>query len=317
MIERGRFAPTPSGRLHIGSARTALAAEAFARESGARFALRIEDLDGTRTRAGMREAMLEDLAWLGVVFDEGPVRGPHRPYAQSERTELYRAALAVLRARGAVYPCSCSRREVEELASAPHGQEPIYPGTCRDRDPDEVLAIARERGRAVAWRFRARSGTVTVHDAIAGRYEQDVARSVGDFVVYRADGVAAYQLAVVVDDVLMEVTQVVRGDDLLSSTPRQLLLYEALGARPPSRWAHVSLVVNDQGQRLAKRDGSLSIAELRAAGVSAHRLRAALLDSLREGPRESDGLPREMGGGPLSLSTLCARLPELAPLIVR
>lgn len=317
MIERGRFAPTPSGRLHIGSARTALAAERFARESGARFALRVEDLDATRTRAGMREAMLEDLAWLGVAFDEGPDEGPHRPYAQSERSALYREALAVLQSRGAVYPCGCSRKEVEELASAPHGHEPIYPGVCRDRDPREVLEQARARGRTVAWRFRSRGGIVAFHDEVAGRYEQDVARSVGDFVVYRADGVPAYQLAVVVDDVLMEVSQVVRGDDLLSSTPRQLLLYEALGAQPPARWAHVSLVVNDRGQRLAKRDGSLSIAELRAAGVSAHRLRAALLDSLRDGPRESRGLPGEMGGGPLSLSALRARLPELAPLIVR
>jgi glutamyl-tRNA synthetase len=314
MIERGRFAPTPSGRLHIGSARTALAAALAARAAGGRFALRVEDLDGTRTREGMTRAMLEDLTWLGVRFDEGPERGPHEPYVQSARGALYLEALEVLRAQGLVYPCACSRREVEELARAPHGREPVYPGTCRDRAHDVVLAQAHERGRAAAWRFRAREGTVAMVDEIAGAYAQDVAREVGDFVVYRADGVAAYQLAVVVDDIAMEVTQVVRGEDLLASTPRQALLYEAFGARPP-RWAHVGLVVNDQGQRLAKRDGALSIAALREAGVRAQALREALLDTLGAGPTQDRWTPESIARGALTLRALSERLPEIAPLI--
>lgn len=314
MIERGRFAPTPSGRLHLGSARTALAAQLAAHRAGGALVLRVEDLDATRTREGMTRAMLEDLAWLGVRFDEGPEEGPHRPYAQSQRSALYRAALEALDAQGLVYPCACSRREIEEAASAPHGQEPVYPGTCRARDRRAVIEQARERGRSVAWRFRVEPGVVALCDEIAGDFAQDVAASVGDFVVFRADGVAAYQLAVVVDDIAMEITSVVRGDDLLASTPRQLLLYRAFGATAP-RWAHVPLVVNDRGQRLAKRDGALSIAELREAGVSPQRLREALLDTLRAGPTHDRWAPSEISGAPLSLGALCERLPEIRALI--
>lgn len=318
MIERGRFAPTPSGRLHVGSARTALAAQLDAHSVGGLLVLRVEDLDATRTREGMTRAMLDDLSWLGVRFDEGPSEGPqtHRPYFQSERTALYVAALEELDRRGLVYPCACSRKEIEGLASAPHGQEPVYPGTCQGRSREAVFAQARERKRQVAWRFRVRSGVVRVRDAIAGDYEQDVANEVGDFVVFRADGVAAYQLAVVVDDIAMEITSVVRGDDLLASTPRQLLLYEAFGAESP-RWAHVPLVVNEQGQRLAKRDGALAIAELREAGVSPQRLREALLDTLSAGPTQDRWAPREIAAGPLSLGALRERLPEISGLIAR
>lgn len=314
MIERGRFAPTPSGRLHLGSARTALAAQLAAHSVGGALVLRVEDLDATRTRDGMTRAMLDDLEWLGVRFDEGPIEGPHRPYAQSERTALYRAALEALDERGMVYPCSCSRKEIEEAASAPHGHEPVYPGTCRGRDRSAVIAHASERGRAVAWRFRVEPGLVSLCDEVAGEYAQDVATSVGDFVVFRADGVPAYQLAVVVDDIAMEITSVVRGDDLLASTPRQILLYRAFGATTP-RWAHVPLVVNDRGVRLAKRDGALSIAELRAAGVRPHRLREALLDTLCAGPRHDRWAPGEIRGAPLSLRALCERLPEIRALI--
>lgn len=314
MIERGRFAPTPSGRLHLGSARTALAAQLAARSSGGTLVLRVEDLDTARTREGMTRAMLEDLAWIGVRFDEGPDVGPHRPYAQSQRTALYRAALEVLDAKGLVYPCACSRKEIEEAASAPHGREPVYPGTCRDQDRSSVIERARQRGRGVAWRFRVEPGWVSLHDEIAGAYAQDVAASVGDFVVFRSDGVAAYQLAVVVDDIAMEITHVVRGDDLLASTPRQLLLYQAFGA-PAPRWAHVPLVVNDRGERLAKRDGALSIAELRQAGVRPERVREALLDTLCAGPSRDRWAPSEISGPPLSLSKLAERLPEIRALI--
>lgn len=281
VIERGRFAPTPSGALHVGSARTALAAALAAWRTSGRFVLRVEDLDAARTARGAVEAMFEDLAWLGLDWDEGPgCGGPQMPYFQSERAGLYRAAFERLREAGRVYPCACSRKEVETASQAPHGAEALYPGTCRELAPEAVIARANERGRAVAWRFRtANTGPVTVRDLIAGDYAQDVAREVGDFVVVRADGVAAYQLAVVVDDIAMEVTEVVRGDDLLASTPRQVLLYEALGATPP-RWAHLPLVFGDDGTRLAKRHGAMGLRGLRATGTHPESLRAWILDSL-------------------------------------
>lgn len=277
----GRFAPTPSGALHLGSARTALAAWGVARWRGARFVLRVEDLDVQRTKEGATERMLEELRWLGLPWDEGPdLGGPAGPYAQSQRGALYASVLAWLRERGLVYPCRCSRREVEQASVAPHGAEPVYPGTCRGRAAEDVLREAEAAGRAVCWRFAVEAGTQrTVHDAVAGDFTQDVAREVGDFVVFRADGVAAYQLAVVVDDVAMGVDHVVRGADLLSSAPRQALLAESLGAAPPA-WVHVPLVVGPGGERLAKRHGSVSLSELRARGLEPDRLRAVLLASL-------------------------------------
>ncbi len=282
MIERGRFAPTPSGALHVGSARTALASALAAWAVGGRWIVRVEDLDVTRAVPGAVEAMLDDLRWLGLSWDEGPgAAQTHAPYLQSERAGLYREALSVLERAGRVYPCACSRKEVETASQAPHGAEPVYPGTCRDRDPGEVIAAARARGRGVSWRFRVdpARAVVAVRDRVAGDLTQDVARDVGDFVVFRADGVAAYQLAVVVDDVAMEVTEVVRGDDLLASTPRQVMLYGAFGAAPP-RWAHVPLVLGDDGARLAKRHGAMGLGALRARGRDPNALRAALLASL-------------------------------------
>ncbi len=281
-IERGRFAPTPSGALHVGSARTALASALAAWRTGGRWVLRVEDLDVVRSSTRPIEAMYEDLAWLGLAWDEGPgADEPHAPYRQSARAGLYREALDALRGSGLVYPCACSRKEVEAASQAPHGAEALYPGTCRERDPDEVVRDASARGRSVAWRFRVdRSrGAVTVHDLVAGVYAQDVARAVGDFVVARGDGVAAYQLAVVVDDLAMEITEVVRGDDLLASTPRQVLLYEAFGA-PPPRWMHLPLVLGSDGERLAKRLGAMGLRELRERGHRPERLRAELLASL-------------------------------------
>ncbi len=282
MIERGRFAPTPSGALHIGSARTAVASALAAWSAGGRWCLRVEDLDVTRTVRGAVEAMLEDLRWLGLQWDEGPgAEEPHAPYRQSERGELYREALSMLRRAGRVYPCACSRREVEGASTAPHGAEPVYPGTCAARDPDEVIAAARSKARQVSWRFRVdrHRSVVTVRDEVVGDFTQDVARDVGDFVVFRADGVAAYQLAVVVDDIAQEVTEVVRGDDLLASAPRQSLLYDALGARAP-RWAHVPLVLGVDGERLAKRHGAMGVRELRARGHDAKTVTRAILSTL-------------------------------------
>lgn len=296
-MHRGRFAPTPSGLLHVGSARTALASALAAWRLDGRWVLRVEDLDALRTPTGATEAMLDDLRWLGLTWDEGPVvGGPNGPYAQSARRERYRAALEQLIAAGRAYPCLCSRRDVEQSAQAPHGAEPVYPGTCRGRDPGEVTAEAKLRGRGVSWRFRVdpSRGAVDFDDLVAGSQSQDVAREVGDFVIQRADGVAAYQLAVVVDDIAMEITEVVRGDDLLPSTGRQVLLYEALGATAP-RWAHVPLVLGDDGERMAKRHGSLALRVLRARGDDPARLRATLIESLGlpEGARDLHAIAQD------------------------
>ncbi len=279
---RGRFAPTPSGALHVGSARTALAAALSVWSVGGRYLLRVEDLDAVRAAPGATAAMLADLRWLGLDWDEGPdVGGPSAPYAQRDRAALYDAALSLLRDRGLAYPCACSRRDVELAAQAPHGAEPVYPGTCRDQPHDAAIARARSLNRGVSWRLRTdpAAPTLTIHDRVSPTFTQHLHRDVGDFVIARADGVASYQLAVVVDDITMGVTEVVRGDDLLASTPRQVLLYEALGATPPT-WAHLPLVLGDDGARLAKRHGSMGIATLRERGVTAGWLRGWLLESL-------------------------------------
>jgi glutamyl-tRNA synthetase len=230
--------------------------------------MRIEDLDTARVRAGLEARILEELRWLGLDWDEGPdVGGPFAPYRQSERLAGYTAALARLRESGLVYPCFCSRAEVAAAAQAPHGpsdEGPRYPGTCAGLSTEE--ARRRSSARRPSWRFRAAPGEIRFDDGIHGPRAVDVAAEVGDFVVARADGVPAYQLAVVVDDAAMGVTDVVRGDDLLASTGRQLLLYAALDA-PPPRFAHVPLVVGEDGERLAKRHGALSLGELRARGA--------------------------------------------------
>ncbi len=281
-MERGRFAPTPSGALHIGSARTALASALAVWSRGGVWILRVEDIDIARTPTDATATMLEDLAWLGLRWDEGPVvSGPHAPYLQSRRGTHYAAALRQLIAQRRVYPCACSRREVEQSVRAPHGVEAVYPGTCRNRDPEDVTAEARARGRGVSWRFRVDTpeAAVTWHDAIVGECAQDVAREVGDFVVCRSDGVPAYQLAVVVDDQAMEVTEVLRGDDLAGSTGRQILLHRVLGTVTP-RWAHIPLVLSSDGERMAKRLGSMALRSLREAGVSPDALRHTLLETL-------------------------------------
>jgi glutamyl-tRNA synthetase len=265
---RGRFAPSPTGPLHLGNARTALVSWLAARAAGGRYVMRVEDLDAARVRPGLEARILDELRWLGIDWDEGPdVGGPSGPYRQSERLAAYAAALARLREAGLVYPCFCSRAEVAAAAGAPHGptdEGPRYPGTCARLDTEEVSR--RSAGRRPSWRFRAAPGPVRFDDGVHGPRSVDVAAEVGDFVVARADGVPAYQLAVVVDDAAMGVTDVVRGDDLLPSTGRQLLLYAALGATAP-RFAHVPLVVGEDGERLAKRHGALSLGELRAAGA--------------------------------------------------
>jgi glutamyl-tRNA synthetase len=272
---RGRFAPSPTGGLHVGNARTALLAWLHARAAGGRFVMRVEDLDVGRVRPGVMEAQLEELRWLGLDWDEGPdAGGPHAPYVQSARGEWYEAALRRLAERGLLYGCVCSRRDIAAAASAPHmGEEgPRYPGTCRGRAVDAAApSLLRLGVSELALRLGVEPGEVCFGDLLMGRRCYDPAAETGDFVVRRKDGAAAYQLAVVVDDAAMGITHVVRGADLLSSTARQLLLYRALGLPPPA-FLHVPLMLGGDGERLAKRHGAVSLAELRARGVRPERV---------------------------------------------
>lgn len=266
---RSRFAPSPTGDLHLGNARTALLAWLQARAAGAGFVMRVEDLDRGRVREHFIGSQLEELRWLGLDWDEGPdVGGDSGPYLQSQRGELYAAAVERLIARGLVYECFCSRREVAAAASAPHGPQdegPIYPGTCRDLSPEQ--ARRRGRNRAASLRFRVPDELIRFTDLLQGEQVVRPRKELGDFVIRPRDGVAAYQLAVVVDDIAMGITDVLRGADLLTSTARQLLLYAALEA-PPPRWIHVPLMLGPDGERLAKRYGSTTLSSLRLAGVS-------------------------------------------------
>ena len=262
--------------MHLGNARTALLAWLDARSRKGALAMRVEDLDGPRVKPGLEARILAELRWLGLDWDEGPdLGGGHGPYRQSERGGWYRDALDRLRGAGLAYPCFCSRAEIAQASQAPHaGDEgPRYPGTCRDLGERE--RAARAARRRPAWRFRVPDGMVSFDDRVHGPCTFDVAATTGDFVVARADGVPSYQLAVAVDDAAMQVTDVVRGDDLLPSTARQLLLYRALGLAVP-RFAHVPLVQGPDGERLAKRHGALSVGELRERGVDANAVVGAL-----------------------------------------
>jgi glutamyl-tRNA synthetase len=259
----GRLAPSPTGAQHVGNARTYLIAWLSSRSRGGRVVLRVEDLDSPRVKAGAAEGLVEDLRWLGLDWDAGPV-------VQTQRLPLYEAALRRLRERELVYPCTCTRSDVERAASAPHREHegPVYPGTCSGRRSADAAGLA---DRPFAWRFRVPSGARTFADGFRGPTRVDLGEVGGDFVVWKAAGTPAYQLAVVVDDAEQGVTEVVRGDDLVPSTPRQLLLYEALGPRPP-RFVHVPVVVGADGRRLAKRHGDTRLAALRSAGVGAESL---------------------------------------------
>jgi glutamyl-tRNA synthetase len=281
---RGRYAPSPTGELHLGNARTALVAWLAARAAGGRFVMRIEDLDLPRTLPGAETRILEDLRWLGLDWDEGVDEGgPFAPYRQSEREAVFRGALGRLASAGALYACTCSRAQLKGLVSAPHGpgsDGPPYPGTCRDKGiPVNVDDRPPPGGRVPALRFRVSAGTVAFDDAIAGRFEQNVAREVGDFIVRRADGLYTYQLAVVADDAAMEISQIVRGADLLHSTPRQIALQRALG-HPSPEYAHVPLVLGAGGERLAKRDRASAIRALRSEGVAPDHVVGTMARSL-------------------------------------
>ncbi|HJL19085.1 MAG TPA: tRNA glutamyl-Q(34) synthetase GluQRS [Sandaracinaceae bacterium LLY-WYZ-13_1] len=284
---RGRFAPSPTGRLHLGTARSALIGWLRARRQGGAFVLRMEDLDGPRVVEGAAEAILEDLRWLGLDWDEGPdVGGRFGPYTQSERFDRYREVLEALASADATYPCTCSRKEIAAIASAPHGDEgPIYPGLCRDGP------LRPERDAAI--RFRMPDPPPAFTDVFAGP-QAGIGR--GDFVIFRKDGVFAYQLACVVDDHDEGITEVLRGDDLLSSTPRQIALYRALGWTVPA-FCHVPLVLGPDGQRLAKRHGSISLDELRAAGWTPARVVGHLAHGAGLLDEERPITPSELVGG--------------------
>lgn len=290
---RGRIAPSPTGLLHVGHARTFWTAYARAREAEGILVLRNEDLDPQRSKAEFAHAMVEDLDWLGIDWQEGPdVGGTFGPYLQSERRGEYLKIWKELAARGFLYPCTCSRRELSGIAQAPHessasgaklqfegddhpseqvrrgprGDEgPMYPGTCRAKGGPDLLE-RRESPAGVNWRFRVPDGEVVAfEDGNFGPQRFVAGEDFGDFPVWRRDDVPAYQLAVVADDHAMEISEVVRGADLLLSTARQILLYRALGWGEP-RWYHCALVVDERGERLAKRHDALAIRTLREQG---------------------------------------------------
>ncbi|NDG73505.1 MAG: tRNA glutamyl-Q(34) synthetase GluQRS [Proteobacteria bacterium] len=250
----GRLAPTPTGHLHIGHASTFAMAHRRARASGGRIFLRIEDLDPHRCKSQFAREAMEDLNWLGLDWDEKPV-------FQSDRKSLYVEAWRRLREGGFIYSCAKSRRELS--SHAPHEEEPVFPVEWR-ADTSEAWKYQSPAG--ANWRFRVPDGRkIAFVDGHCGRVEKTALQDFGDFLVWNRDDIPAYELAVVVDDIAMKITEVVRGEDLLTSTARQILLYEALGSRPPA-WYHCPLVRDAQGIRLAKRTGGLSLRDLRASG---------------------------------------------------
>jgi glutamyl-tRNA synthetase len=311
---RGRIAPSPTGLLHLGHARTFWIAWQRARRAGGQLILRNEDLDPQRSKPEFVQAFLEDLRWLGLDWDEGPdIGGLHAPYNQSERNHLYRDALQRLIASGHAYPCYCSRKEVQLSARAPHAEdeEAIYAGTCRPSGKSSGFGVSGfelsradtmkasgsqqpgtrnpkpETNRKPCWRFRVPDGeSIRFVDGHFGPQEYVAGRDFGDFVIWRPDDVPAYQLAVVVDDALMGITEVVRGADLLVSTARQISLFRALGWEPPAFY-HCPLMMDVHGVRLAKRNDALSLNALRVQGMSPETLHENWVEQLT--PRKGKG----------------------------
>jgi len=299
MDERGRFAPSPTGELHLGNARTALLAWLWSRSAGGEFVLRIEDLDLPRCKPGLGERQLEELRWLGLDWEQGPSADPPHhdagargPYRQSQRGRLYEAALEALGEGGHLYECFCSRAQIRAAAgaaqaseaSAPQGPQdegPRYPGTCARLSPEEVAS--RRKTQKPSLRLRVPPGPIDFVDLIAGPQRFDPGAEAGDFILRRADGLFAYQLAVVIDDAAMGITQVLRGADLLASTARQLILYQLLGLRAPA-FAHAPLLFGAPGpdgipQRLSKRAGAETLSTLRERGEDPFRIVAGLARS--------------------------------------
>ncbi len=291
----GRFAPSPSGRMHLGNVFCALGAWLAARSAGGRVILRQEDLDPQRCRPEYARQLEEDLKWLGLDWDEGgfDAGGPHGPYRQSARGEVYQSCFDALRSRGLCYPCFCSRGELH-AAGAPHRSDgvPVYDGRCRSLTVEQRRELL-SRGRWPAWRLRVPDREVSFTDGLQGLYTENLERDCGDFILRRSDGVWAYQLAVVADDGLMGVTQVVRGRDLLDSTPRQQALYRLLGL-PEPEFFHLPLLLASDGRRLSKRDGDLDMGALRERFGTPQLLvgRLAWLMGLLDCPEPAE--PREL-----------------------
>jgi glutamyl-tRNA synthetase len=269
---RGRLAPSPTGYLHLGHARTFWMAQERARAARGTLILRNEDLDRSRARPEFVQAFIEDLKWFGFNWHEGPdIGGPFAPYNQSARLQPYQSAFNVLAQTGLIYPCTCSRQDVLRAVQAPHqsDDEPIYPGTCRNKRIEDLPSTAK-----MSWRFRVPDAeTVSFHDQGLGSQSYIAGEHFGDFILWRHDNLPSYQLACVADDHAMHITEVVRGEDLLISTARQLLLYRALNWPPPAFY-HCPLMRDAHGARLAKRHNSLSLRALRASGARPEEIRA-------------------------------------------
>jgi glutamyl-tRNA synthetase len=299
---RGRLAPSPTGYLHVGHASTFWTAFERARDAGGTLVMRMEDLDPDRSRSEYSEAALEDLRWLGIGWQEGPdVGGPYAPYAQSDRRAIYLAAWRKLLEGGFLFPCRCSRKDLEASLSAPHenlqqrsggnveleplDDEPVYPGTCQQKEyiapPHDSTASKIEESSRYNWRFRVPDGeAVEFEDRNLGPQRFVAGVDFGDFVVWRRDGSPSYQLACVADDAAMGITEVVRGEDLLKSTARQILLNRALGFKDPD-WYHCRLAVDENGRRLAKRHDALSLRVLRQRGVTWAQILGQTIDPAR------------------------------------
>ncbi len=266
----GRFAPTPSGRMHLGNAFAALLAWLDVRSAGGRLVLRIEDLDTSRCSAEKAAQVLADMRWLGLDWDEGGLLNGelNSDYRQSRRTGHYQQAFAKLSAQGLVYPCFCSRAE-RMAANAPHREDGavVYDGRCRNLSADERARLAAE-GRKPAWRIQTPNEVISLTDGNLGDFAQNLAADCGDFILRRSDGIFAYQLAVVVDDMAMGVNRVVRGKDLLTSAPQQIWLHRLLGGDPP-QYCHVPLLLAEDGKRLAKRDKALDLGEISSRHTAA------------------------------------------------
>lgn len=271
----GRLAPSPTGAQHLGNARSYLIAWTSIRSQGGTCRLRIEDIDSPRVKSGAAELIFEDLRWLGFDWDGEPI-------VQSQRIHQHRRALHHLQKQERVYPCTCSRRDIELAASAPHAEHegPIYPGTCASRRSSDAGLLEKR----YCWRYRFENVPAAFRDRFCGVVQAEAVGAAGDFVVWKNNDTPAYQLAVTVDDAADGITEVVRGDDLLPSTFRQLALYEVLGYDPP-QFVHVPLVVGPDGRRLAKRHGDTRLASLRASGVAAEAVLGLLAWSCRWLPR--------------------------------